>query len=127
MDLPRVAKDSFYITVGFGLLAFNRAQAARQDIRKALDTQLGDARTNVEKLSGTVDERLKVLEDRLEGLSEQLETAYETLEQRVEKVLDEVEDRMPESARELLHGARSAAKEASGTLRELVSREGRAA
>ena len=127
MDLPRVAKDSFYITVGFGLLAFNRAQAARQDIRKALDAQLGDARTNVEKLSGTVDERLKVLEDRLEGLSEQLETAYETLEQRVEKVLDEVEDRMPESARELLHSARSAAKEASGTLRELVSREGRAA
>ena len=42
-------------------------------------------------------------------------------------MLDEVEDRMPESARELLHSARSAAKEASGTLRELVNREGRAA
>ena len=127
MDLPRLAKDSFYVSVGFGLLAFQRAQVARQDLRKAVGAQLGDARTNVERLSGTVDERLKVLEDRLEGLSEQLETAYETLEQRVEKVLDEVEDRMPESARELVRSARSAAKEASGTLRDLVNREGRAA
>jgi DNA anti-recombination protein RmuC len=120
MDLARLAKDSFYVTVGFGVLAFNRAQAARQDLQKALDSQFGDARV-------TVDERLKVLEERLEGLSEQLETAYETLEERVEKVLDEVEARMPEQARELLQGARSAAKEASGTLRDLVNREGRAA
>ncbi len=127
MDLPRLAKDSFYVSVGFGLLAFQRAQVARQDVRKALDSQLGDARSNVERLSGTVDERLKVLEERLEGLSEQLETAYETLEERVEKALDEVEARMPEQARELLQGARSAAKEASGTLRDLVNREGRAA
>ena len=127
MDLSSLAKDSFYVTVGFGVLAFNRAQVARQDLRKAVDGQLGDARTNVERLSGTVDERLKVLEDRLETLSEQLETAYETFEQRFEKVLDEVEDRMPESARELVRSARSAAKEASGTLRELVGREGRAA
>lgn len=127
MDLPRLAKDSFYVSVGLGLLAFQRAQVARQDVRKALDSQLGDARSNVERLSGTVDERLKVLEERLEGLSEQLETAYETLEERVEKVLDEVEARMPEQARELLQGARSAAKEASGTLRDLVNREGRAA
>jgi ElaB/YqjD/DUF883 family membrane-anchored ribosome-binding protein len=127
MDLPRLAKDSFYVSVGFGLLAFNRAQVARQDLRKALDSQLGDARTNVERLSETVDERLKVLEERLEGLSEQLEGAYGTIEERVEKVLDEVEGRMPESARELLQSARSAAKEASGTLRDLVNREGRAA
>jgi len=120
MDLARVAKDSFYVTVGFGLLAVNRVQAARQDLQKALDSQFGDARV-------TVDERLKALEERLESLSEQLESAYDTIEDRVEKVLDEVEDRMPESARELLHSARSAAKEASGTLRELVNREGRAA
>ena len=127
MDLTNVAKDTFYVTVGFGVLAFNRAQVARQDLRKALDEQFGDARSNVERISGTVDERLKGLEDRLETLSEQLETAYDTIEERVEKVLDEVEDRMPESARELVRSARSAAKDASGTLRELVSREGRAA
>ena len=127
MDIPRVAKDTLYVTVGFGVLAFQRAQVARQDLRKAVGSQLGDARTNVERLSDGVDERLKVLEERLESLSDQLETAYETLEQRVEKVLDDVEGRMPESARELVRGARSAAKEASGTLRELVSREGRAA
>jgi hypothetical protein len=127
MDLARVAKDSLYVTVGFGVLAFNRAQVARQDLRKALDDQFGDPRANVERLGSTVDERLKVLEERLETLSDQLESAYETLEQRVEKVLDEVEDRMPEPAREFVRSARSAAKEASGTLRELVGREGRAA
>jgi DNA anti-recombination protein RmuC len=120
MDLARVAKDSFYVTVGFGVLAFQRAQVARQDVQKALDSQFGDARVNV-------DERLKDLEERLEALSEQLESAYETFEQRVEKVLDEAEARMPESARELVRSARSAAKEASGTLRDLVGREGRAA
>ena len=127
MDVSRLAKDSFYVTVGFGLLAFQRAQVARQDLRKALDSQLGDARTNVERLSDTVDVRLKELEDRLEGVSQQLEAAYETIEERVEKILDDVEERMPETARDLLHSARQAAKEASGTLRDLVSREGRAA
>jgi DNA anti-recombination protein RmuC len=130
MDLPRLAKDSFYVSVGFGLLAFQRAQVARQEVRKALASQLGDARSNVERLSETVDERLKELESRLEGLSEQLESAYDAIEGRVDKVLDEVEGRVPESARELLHSARQAAKEASGTLRELVgtpAREGRAA
>jgi len=68
MDVSRLAKDSFYVTVGAGLLAFQRAQVARQDLRKALDSQLGDARTNVERLSDTVDVRLKELEDRLEAV-----------------------------------------------------------
>ncbi len=129
MTYQDLARDTLYVTVGFGVLAFQRAQVARRVLTKAIESQLGDARENLGSLGGTVEDRLKVLEQRFEGLQDQVEDVLDTVEARVETFLDEVEDRVPESAKEWFSAARDAAKEARGQVRQLVasSRESAAA
>lgn len=113
-DVNKLLKDAFYVTVGFGVIAFQRAQVQRNELQKRLESQLGDARENAKKLGDNVEQQVKVLEERLE-----------TLETRVDEALDQVEERLPEQARELVHQARTAAKDARSQLRELVGRNGR--
>ena len=110
-DLTKTLKDALYVGVGFGVLTFQRAQVQRQELQKQLGQQLDEARDTVQKLSGTAEDRFKVLEQRLTEL-----------EDRVESVLDQVEDKLPEQARELVKQARDAAKDAQGQLRALVTR-----
>ncbi len=33
-DINRTVKDSFYVTVGLGVIAFQKAQVQRQELRK---------------------------------------------------------------------------------------------
>ena len=120
-ELGQLLKDAAYVGVGFGVLTFQRAQVRRQEITKALEAQLGDARTGFSQLSGTVDDRVKVLEERLEGVQEQLEAALGELEANVDKALDELSARLPDQARDALGTARTAAREATTQLRSLVA------
>lgn len=53
-DLASVAKDAAYVSVGLGVIAIQRLQVRRQELRKALRGH-----------SGPVGERLKALEERL--------------------------------------------------------------
>ena len=112
-DLSKTLKDALYVGVGFGVLTFQRAQVQRQELQKQLGQQLDEARDTVQKLSGTAEDRFKVLEQRVNEL-----------ENRVETVLDQFEDRLPDQARELVKQAREAAKDAQGQLRALVNRNG---
>jgi ElaB/YqjD/DUF883 family membrane-anchored ribosome-binding protein len=120
MDVMSTLKDAAYVTIGFGVLAVQRAQVQREELRKQLGASFGDARGGFERLSGTVEDRLKTVEERLEGVSDQVESVVDTFEDRIEKLLDEVEGRLPEQARDVLKSAREAAKDARGQLRELV-------
>ena len=101
-DIPATLKDAAYVTVGLGVLAFQRAQVQRVELTK-------QAREEMTRLSGTVDERLKTVEERLGGVQEQ-----------VEKALDELGDRLPDPAAEALKALRAAAKEAQDQIRQLV-------
>jgi ElaB/YqjD/DUF883 family membrane-anchored ribosome-binding protein len=110
-DVRAFVKDAFYVTVGMGVLAFQRAQVQRQELRKQVESQLGDAREQLQKAGKTLEDRVKVVEERLEGV-----------EDRFEKLFDQFEDRLPEQAKELVKQAREAAKDAQGQLRTLVNR-----
>lgn len=101
-EIPSLVKDAAYVTIGFGVLAFQRAQVQRQELTKAVEASLGDAR-------GTVEDRVKLVEERLEALQKD-----------VDGLLSDVEERLPEAAREWLHAARAAAKDAEGQLRGLL-------
>lgn len=101
-QIPSVVKDAAYIAIGFGVLTFQRVQVQRQELTKAIDAQLGEARESFE-------DRLKVVEERLEAVQAD-----------VDKLLDDVENRLPEQARDLLKVARGAAKDAEGQLRTLL-------
>ncbi|MBA2280534.1 MAG: hypothetical protein H0W25_04760 [Acidimicrobiia bacterium] len=101
--VTKVLKDAVYVSVGLGVIAFQKAQVQRQEIRKALQEQLSGART-------TVDERVKLVEERLDDI-----------EARVDSVLDELSAKLPDGAEAVLTQARQAAKEARAQVRSLVN------
>jgi hypothetical protein len=101
-DIPATLKDAAYVTVGIGVLAFQRAQVQRVELAKQAREEMG-------RLGVTVEDRLKTVEERLGGVQEQ-----------VEKALDDLGDRLPDPAADALKALRTAAKEAQDQLRQLV-------
>ena len=101
-DIPATLKDAAYVTVGLGVLAFQRAQVQRVELAK-------QAKQEMDRLSGSVGDGLKTVEERLGGLQDQ-----------VEQVIDEFGERLPEPAAGALRSALSAAREAQAQLRSLV-------
>jgi ElaB/YqjD/DUF883 family membrane-anchored ribosome-binding protein len=119
-DVRSTIKDAAYIGIGFGVLAFQKAQVQRQELQKRLESTLGDAKGGFGKLGDDVQDRVKLVEERLEALSKQVEAAADDVEDRFEKALDEVQARLPEQAKELFTKAREAGKDARAQVRQLV-------
>ena len=57
-DLSKSAKDAFYVTVGLGVIAMQKAQVQRRELEKLLKEQ-ADGITKV------VEDRVKLVEERL--------------------------------------------------------------
>ena len=119
-DVRSTIKDAAYIGIGFGVLAFQKAQVQRQELQKRLQTGLGDAKGGFGKLGDDVQDRFKLVEERLEALTKQVEAAADDVEERFEKALDEVQARLPEQAKELFTKARTAGKDYRTQVRQLV-------
>ena len=103
-DIQKTVRDSFYVTVGLGVIAFQKAQVQRNELRKQLEEGVGGAHQTVADSAKTVEERL------------------EAVEHRIDAVLDDVEEKLPAQARLVMSQARSAAKDARKQLRLLVDR-----
>jgi ElaB/YqjD/DUF883 family membrane-anchored ribosome-binding protein len=103
-DLQKTVRDSFYVTVGLGVIAFQKAQVQRQELRKQLEDGVAGTQQ-------TVSDSVKTVEERLEAV-----------EHRIDEVLDDVEDRLPAQARLVMSQARSVAKDARQQLRLLVDK-----
>lgn len=48
----RFLRDSFYVTVGFGVLAVQKLQVRRRELEKALDQQLAAPRQQLARVLG---------------------------------------------------------------------------
>lgn len=99
-------RDAFYIGVGAGVIAFQKAQVQRQELRKALTAQLDDAK-------GTATEQLNAAKDQLAGVSDAFEDRVKLLEERLsgiegrlETLLAQLEEKLPEQAKDLVKQAR---------------------
>lgn len=99
-------RDAFYISVGAGVLTFQKLQVQRVELTKTVTSQLDEARGTARgsidsakdglgNVSELVEERVKLLEERLESL-----------ETRLESVLAQIEGKLPEQARDLVKQAR---------------------
>ena len=110
-DIANVAKDLVYVTVGFGVLAVQRAQAQRRELQEKLSSQLGAGKSGFEKATAAFEQQVKALEARLA-----------TVEERIDATLDQVEAKMPEQAGAAFHQAREAARSARNQVRNLVTR-----
>jgi ElaB/YqjD/DUF883 family membrane-anchored ribosome-binding protein len=119
-DVRSTLKDAAYVGIGFGVLAFQKAQVQRQELQKRLESTVGDARGSFGKLSDDVQDRIKLVEERIEALGKQVDAAADDFEERLDKALDQVQERLPEQAKDLFTKARTAGKDARSQVRELA-------
>ena len=85
-QIARTAEDAAYVTIGFGVLAIQKAQVRRREVQKQLEDQRGQ-------------------------LTEQITKLAKDLEERFEPVVEGLESRLPESAKVAIQEARKAAKD----------------
>ena len=123
-DVRAVIKDAAYVGIGFGVLAFQKAQVQRQELLKRIEAANGEARSSFTKLGEDVQDRLKLVEERLEALGKQVDAAADEFEERLDAALDQVQERLPEQAKELFNKARTAGKDARTQVRQLVRTNG---
>jgi len=64
-DVANAVKDATYVSVGLGVIAFQRLQVRRNELSKALSGQADDAKGALGVVSTLVGERLKLVEERL--------------------------------------------------------------
>lgn len=101
-DISKTVKDGLYVTIGLGVIAFQKAQVQRQELQKQVESNLSGTRALVGESLKTVQERLEAVESRIDG------------------VLDDVEQQLPEQARAVMRQARDVAKDTRSQLLELV-------
>ena len=90
-DVTKTVKDAAYVTVGLGVLAFQKAQVGRRELTKQVETQLTETGGQVQRLAKKVEER-------------------------VQPVLSQLEDAVPAGAKDLVKQARTAALQAQDQL-----------
>jgi hypothetical protein len=55
-DAFRFMRDTFYVGVGFGVLALQKAQVRRRELEKTLDQQLAGPREHLARVFGHSDD-----------------------------------------------------------------------
>jgi DNA anti-recombination protein RmuC len=126
-DVRSTLRDAAYVGIGFGVLAFQKAQVQRQELKKQLETSVSEGKAGFGKLGEDVQDRLKVVEERLEALGKQVDAAADDFEERLDKTLDELQERLPEQVKDLFGKARAAGKDARSQVRSLVRQGEKAA
>lgn len=148
-DITQVAKDGFYVAVGAGVIAFQKAQVQRVQLTETLKSTATEARTELAKAAGTAEAVAADVRARLEALVASLPTddvlaefksgveglvgsvdervkdvedRLDAVENRIEAVLDDLEAKLPEQAREVVQQARETARDARDQVRTAVGR-----
>jgi hypothetical protein len=111
-EVTKVLKDVVYISVGFGVLAFQKVQVQRTELQKRLGSNLDNGKLEWEKAGKNLETQLKTIETRLEEL-----------EGRFDGALDQLQEKLPGQAGELMGQARDVVKNARQQVLDLVKRD----
>ena len=69
-DVTNAVKDAAYVSVGLGVIAFQRLQVRRNELTKTLNEQSGNAKGALDLVGTLVNDRVKLVEERLGSLLE---------------------------------------------------------
>jgi hypothetical protein len=137
-DVPTTLKDAAYVTIGLGVLGFQKAQVRRVEVlkqldeqRKLIETQLADATkaaTEATKLAtAQMTDATKLIEAQVaeatktfRGLAQDLDVRMAPVRGRVEGRIDTLEGMLPEPVRDLFKQARVVARETQGQMRSAL-------
>jgi hypothetical protein len=100
-DVTDTLKDAAYVVIGFGVLAFQKAQVRRRELEKQLAGT--DLRAQLTKVAAEAEERI------------------EPLVETIEASLDQLEERLPEQARGVFKQVRTSAKQAGDQFRTYLT------
>ena len=103
----KTLKDAAYVVIGLGVIATQKVNVRRQELRKQLETQRKQLETqaaNAREIART--QLLKVAED---------------FESRIEPIVDQVEERLPAQAARLFKEAREQVKGAQETVKSRLA------
>ncbi|MEO5899363.1 MAG: hypothetical protein ABIR68_04425 [Ilumatobacteraceae bacterium] len=100
-------RDAAYITVGFGVLAVQKAQVRRRELADTISDRFGANKQQVEDLIAAFEARITKLDD--------------TVEARVDHAVSMLGDRLPDQAEMLLNQVHSVAKSARKQVRGLIT------
>lgn len=64
-EVADVVKDAAYVSVGLGVIAFQRMQVRRNELAKALKGRTDDAKGTLDVVGSLVNDRLKLVEERV--------------------------------------------------------------
>jgi len=64
-ELTNAVKDAAYVSVGLGVIAFQRLQVRRNELAKALSGPTEEARGTLEVVGTLLGERIKLVEERV--------------------------------------------------------------
>lgn len=67
-DLTEAVKDAAYVSVGLGVIAFQRLQVRRNELTKAVSKPLGETKGTLEVLGALVGEQVKLVEERVSAV-----------------------------------------------------------
>jgi hypothetical protein len=69
-EIANVAKDAAYVSVGLGVIAFQRLQVRRNELSKTINEQTETAKGALELVGTLVNDRVKLVEERLGAVLE---------------------------------------------------------
>jgi len=71
-DVGNAVKDAAYVSIGLGVIAFQRLQVRRNELTKSLGSSADEARGTLDVVGNLVGERVKLVEERMAAAREQL-------------------------------------------------------
>jgi hypothetical protein len=74
MAVTDTIKDAAYVTIGFGVLGFQKAQVRRHELARQLDTQVAEGRKSLASLAGQVDTYVAPVRSQLESSLDAVES-----------------------------------------------------
>lgn len=107
--LVAAVRDAAYVTVGFGVLAFQQAQVRRRELVHNIAERFGTSKAHVEELLGSVEAKLAKFDARV--------VAMET---KLDSTVEKIEARLPDPAAAFVGQAHGLAKAARQQVRSLV-------
>ncbi len=125
MDVTQTLKDSAYVAVGLSVLGFQRAQVARRELASTVgvdrDRLEASLKAQVEDLASALDAQLIEVRTQVQKAVANLEDALEPVAKELEVRFDDVEQRLPDHVKAVVASARQAAETAATQVRSLLA------
>ncbi len=112
-EVNEVAKNAAYVTIGLGVIGYQRAQVRRNGLAKLVQQRLDQPGQN---LAGTLSTAKQEIAKRAKDADNKLEKALD----RIDSTLSPLEDKLPEDARAAVKYAHSQARSVRKQITEKI-------